>query len=371
MKGLEAKLTLFHFYISAYVYKNVNYIMLIKFFNFIKKFFKIKRHMKKIKKYKVSPDESLCLAISVVDKPAVESEFVFMEQQKENFVAVEKKEKRMIYGCALRADFPIYRNSEERGEYYIEFDAEAIDKISKNFMKNGFQSNWTVGHQAEVEGLTVTEIWLKESPTMDKSIALGLDASIPVGSLFIGCYCENDEIWDAVKNGAYHGYSIEALVGLEEFEAQMKEDDVDVETSEASKITTEELAENSGFTNVEDYKNEVEAIKEELEEETPAVETPNNVQETPSEPSKVDEPITTPTEEKETIVEENKDNHLEELINSMKAEIAALKEFNTSLQDKVKGLEKEPSVKPVNVNSKPNAGDTYSQWRETVAKYLS
>lgn len=192
------------------------------FCKYIKNIFKKQKNMaKKLKKYRISPDESMCLALSIVDSPAVESEFVCLgKQEMEKFVAAEDKGRHMIYGCALRSDFPIYRNNGSE-EYYIEFDSEAIDKISKEFFKNGFQKKWTEGHAAEVDGLTITESWIKESMNFDKSIAVGLDPSLPCGSWFIGCYCENEDIWNAVKEGKYHGFSCEALVGLEEFEKQV------------------------------------------------------------------------------------------------------------------------------------------------------
>ena len=314
---------------------------------------------KKLKKYRINPNESLCLAVSVVDAPAVESEFVCLgKQEMEKFVAVDKPERRMIYGCALRADFPIYRNNGEQ-EYYIEFGADSIDKISKDFIKNGFQKNWTVGHEAEIEGLSVTESWIKESMTMDKSVALGLDPSLPCGSWFIGCYCENDEVWEQVKNGTYHGFSCEALVGLEEFEKQIAEQKVEEPT-------------------------EIEPINENLEEQTPASEPhPEPVVE-PSEPQTEPEPITTKVEENnepveptpqepEPVVEEPKpqDNHLEELINNLKEEIAALKTSNGELQEKIKEMGKTPSAKPISVHSgNGNNTDSYSQWRETMRQML-
>lgn len=335
---------------------------------------------RKIKRYKVSPDESLCLAVSVVDSPAVESDFLFFNEQKmEKFVGVDG-ERRMIYGCALRSDFPIYRNNGKE-EYWLEFDADAIDKLSKNYFKMGFQSNWTAGHKDEVEGLTITESWIKESMTADKSIALGLDPDIAVGSWFIGCYCENDEIWKRVKDGTYNGFSCEALVGLEEFEKQIennndnfndmneemlfskikkliadffKKEDVDTEASEASKITPTE-----------------EEIK--MEETAPTVE--EKPTETPVEEPKVEEPTPTPTVEEKAPEEpknapEEKDNHLEELINNLKEEIEALKGVNKDLTSKVKSLEKEPSAKPVNTNAKASKGDTYAQWRAQMKDML-
>ena len=343
--------------------------MFVNLCKYIKKLFKFKTmNKKKIKKYKVSPNESLCLAVSCVDKPAIESDFIYLSEQKqENFVAVEKKERRMIYGCALRANFPIYRNNGKE-EYYLEFDAEAIDKISKDFLKNGFQKNWTVGHQAEVENLSVCESWIKESPTIDKSICLGLDPSIPVGSWFIGCYCENDDVWNDVKEGHYHGFSCEALVSLEEFESQIKAD----EATETKTEIEENKLETAMMEEV-DVKGSEATKVEHLEQETPTVEEPNEPTETPSEPSKVEEPITTPTEVKEEpteAVNEPKSNPLEDLVKTLTEEIKALKESNDGLQKKVKELGKLPSANPVNTNKKPSAADTYAQWRSQMKEML-
>lgn len=337
---------------------------------------------KKIKRYKVSPDESLCLAVSVVDKPAVETDFIYLSKQKiEKFVGVDG-ERRMIYGCALRPDFPIYRNNGEE-EYYLEFDKEAIDKISKNYFKMGFQSNWTAAHKDEVEGLTVTESWIKESMTMDKSIVVGLDADLPIGSWFIGCHCENDEIWNKVKEGTYHGFSIEAVVGVEEFEKQVEEindnkgnNTMEVNENFWTRMKTV-LAEAFGKEKEEEVEqNKIEPTNIELEEEKPTetpveepkVEEPTEVKEEPKE-----EPVEPKEEPKEEVKPEEpkQDNHLEELINNLKDEISALKEMNQGLQAKIKDLGKQPSSKPVNTNSKPNPTDTYAAWRETMRNYVS
>lgn len=334
---------------------------------------------RKIRRYKVSPDESLCLAVSVVDKPAVETDFIYLSKQKiEKFVGVDG-ERRMIYGCALRPDFPIYRNNGEE-EYYLEFSKEAIDKISKNYFKMGFQSNWTAAHKDEVEGLTVTESWIKESMTMDKSIVVGLDADLPIGSWFIGCHCENDEIWNKVKQGTYHGFSIEAVVGVEEFEKQAEEINnnlIDINMSEDTFFDKIK----SIFLEVIGKNEEKEVKEEEFEEETKVVE--NNVEETTTETTKEEVKEVEPTiEEKPTVEAENKpkeevkpeepkqDNHLEELINNLKDEISALKEMNQGLQAKIKDLGKQPSSKPVNTNSKPNPTDTYAAWRKQMAEYV-
>jgi nanoRNase/pAp phosphatase (c-di-AMP/oligoRNAs hydrolase) len=94
----------------------------------------------------------------------------------------------------------------------------------------------------------------------------------------------------------------------------------------------------------------------------------NIMQPTEEKPAEEPAPVEEPKEEapKETVDVK----HLEELINSMKDEIAALKELNGGLKTKVKELEKQPSVAPVNTNAKPSATDTYSAWREQMSKYL-
>jgi hypothetical protein len=340
---------------------------------------------RKIKRYKVSPDESLCLAVSVVDKPAVETDFIYMAKQSmEHFVGVDG-ERRMIYGCALRSDFPIYRNNGEE-EYYLEFSKEAIDKISKEFFKNGFQSNWTESHKDEVEGLTITESWIKESMTMDKSVAVGLDADLPIGSWFIGCHCENDEIWQKVKDGTYKGFSIEAMIGLEEFEKQVEEINNDKIELNMSEETFLQKIKSIVMEALGKKEEKVEEVVEETFEETPteAVETPSEAsneaegtdanEEPKEEPTEVEnKPIEEPTEEpKEDAVEEPKaeNNHLEELVNSLKAEIEALKELNGGLQDKINEMGKQPSIKPINTNGKPSKEDTYSQWRAQMKNMI-
>lgn len=338
---------------------------------------------RKLKRYKVSPDESLGLAFSVVNSPAVESDFQYFSEQKlEKFVGVEG-ERRMIYGCALRPSFPIYRRTEDE-EYYLEFDKEAIDKISKNYFKMGFQSNWTEAHKDEVEGLTITESWIKEDMQADKSIALGLDPSLPIGSWFIGCYCENDDIWNKVKSDQYHGFSIEAIVGVQDFEQQLEE----LNTNNNMDNTNEEMfldklrnVLKEFFTSKKEEPAEIEPTNIELEAEPqaepqPTVEAPKAEEPKTDEP-KVEEPVVEepkpqeePKQEEAPKAEEPKDNHLEELINSLKEEIAALKTSNGELQEKIKDMGKQPSANPVNTNAKPSANSTYSAWREQMAKYM-
>ena len=65
---------------------------------------------KKLKKYKVGCD-SETYAISMVEAPAIESDFVALAKEEEDKVQVflESNEKHMCYGAALIPDKDIYR----------------------------------------------------------------------------------------------------------------------------------------------------------------------------------------------------------------------------------------------------------------------
>lgn len=347
---------------------------------------------RKLRKYMVDGDASIGYCLSVVDAPAVESNFQYFSKDRiEKFVASEEGEKRMIYGCALRPDFQIYRYDGNE-EYYLEFSKEAIDKISKNYFKMGFQNSWTEQHNEEVDGLTITESWIKCDNVYDKSIALGLDKELPIGTWFIGCYCENDEIWEGVKNGTYNGFSIEALISLEGFnKIDKNENDMVLEDNETywekfksvlkEFFKKEQLAEMSGMT-VEQYDEEVKAIQAELEEqtqptETPTVETPTVTEEpTVAEEPTVEEPTVTEepavTEEKDIpTVEEAQQNPYEELLKNLNAEIEALKNEVNRLGEENKKISAQPSVKPISTNASNGGGQsTYDAWREQMAKYM-
>lgn len=352
---------------------------------------------KKIKKYKVGTD-SETYAISMVEMPAIEEDFVALAKEEEKIeVQLSDDAKHMVYGAVLVPDKDIYRNNGEQ-EFYISFTKESIEKMSQDFMKEYRQHKVTVDHEETANEVCVVESWIKADLFKDKSVALGLNETLPIGTWFAGMKVNNIETWERIKAGELKGFSVESMISLEEFSKQ-NENNMNIETNDMfwdklknilkeafskkaeadiEPISMEDLAKESGFTNVEDYEKEVNAIKEELEEQNaptepqpqePTVETPK-VEEPVVEEPKVEEPK--PTEEAPKAEEKPQENnkHLEELINSLKEEINALKEMNSGLNDKVKELSKEPSAKPVNTNAKPSAKDTYSAWREQMRNMI-
>lgn len=145
-------------------------------------------------------------AISIVESPAIESDFVALKNQEIKLAEVDK-EKKILMGALLIPDKPIYRTGED-GEYYIFFSKDTINKASQLFLQNGNQSNSTLEHARPLNGLTLVESWIVEDKEKDKTALYGLD--VPVGSWVGSVKVNNEKVWqEYVLSGRVKGFSIE------------------------------------------------------------------------------------------------------------------------------------------------------------------
>lgn len=331
---------------------------------------------RKIKKYKVGID-SETEAISMVTEPAIESDFVFFSKDKDIVKeAFSSDEKHMVYGAVLRPDFPIYRYDGEN-EYYLEFTSESIERMARDYMMNYRQGNVTIQHEEYANEVFMVESWIKQDMDKDKSVSVGLDKSLPIGTWFCGFYVNNNDIWERIKSGELKGFSVEAMIDLEDFAKVKKEDEFEMNDTFWDKLKT--------------IVNEALGKKEEKMEEQPIVEEPTVTEPQPTvveEPKQTEEPtvVEEPKKDEEPKAEEepkkeepkpteeqkpNDDgNHLNDLIASLREEISALKEANTVLVEKVNDLGKMPSANPINVNGKNGTPSTYSSWRDMMANMI-
>ena len=151
--------------------------------------------------------------ISLVDYPAIESNFVALSKQKIQFST--NKEKQLLYGAILIPDKPIYRNDPNGiGEYYVVFKEDTIEKLIRKFQATQKTININYQHldNSKVESAVIQEIWL--SGENDKSKDLGFDH--PKGTAFVGAYIGNEKFWsDEIKTENVKGFSIEGFLDLE------------------------------------------------------------------------------------------------------------------------------------------------------------
>ena len=144
-------------------------------------------------------------AISVVESPAIEEDFIALKNQEFKLAEVDK-EKRILMGAALIPNKPIYRRNEDN-EYYIYFSRDTVRKASELFFINGNQNNSTLEHQVPLTGLSVVESWIVES---EKDKTRHYDMEVPIGTWMVSMKVLNDDVWnDYVKTGKVKGFSIE------------------------------------------------------------------------------------------------------------------------------------------------------------------
>ena len=162
-------------------------------------------------------------AISIVESPAIESDFVALNNQEIKLAELDK-EKKILLGALLIPNKPIFRNGDE-GDYYIFFSKETIVKASQMYLKNGYQNNSTLEHKDTLKGLTLVESWIVEDELKDKSRKYGLN--VPVGTWMGAVKVNNNEIWNEyVKSGKVKGFSIEGYFAdkMERPKESIKED---------------------------------------------------------------------------------------------------------------------------------------------------
>ena len=168
-------------------------------------------------------EESGIEAISIVESPAIESDFVALKNEEIKLAEISK-EKRILLGALLIPNKPIYRNGSE-GDYYIFFSKDTISKASQMYLRNGYQNNSTLEHSKDLKGLTLVESWIVEDEVQDKSRKYGLN--VPVGTWMGAVKVNNEEVWNEyVRTNKVKGFSIEGYFAdkMESPKEKVKED---------------------------------------------------------------------------------------------------------------------------------------------------
>ena len=191
-------------------------------------------------------DASGIEAISIVENPAIEEDFIALKSDEIKLAEVSK-EKKILMGALLIPNKPIYRKNGE-DEYYIYFSKDTVLKASQMYLTKGNQNNSTLEHQHELSGLSLVESWLVEDEVHDKSRKYGMN--VPVGTWMGAVKVNNDKIWNEyVKTGKVKGFSIEGYFAdkmerpKESIKEDMSEQNADLLLSEIEKIVKGEKVE--------------------------------------------------------------------------------------------------------------------------------
>jgi hypothetical protein len=157
--------------------------------------------------------------VSLVDKPAIEKNFIAFKQQKG--FAFADQSKQILLGPAMIPNMPIYRQDAELGEYNVVFTKETIQQIAEKFFAKGFQNNVNIGHDVKMEGVTFYTSFIQDSAMGVQ----GFGEGYPDGTWFLGAKVNNPEVWSLVQSGQVKGFSVEGLFKYKKA-AMSKEDEL-------------------------------------------------------------------------------------------------------------------------------------------------
>jgi hypothetical protein len=162
-------------------------------------------------------DDDLIMALSLVEHPAIMAGWVYFSadgKKEEIKFATIDEDKKIIVAPVLIPDLKILRIDEQTGETYNVFlSKDTIEKLSQNYLINGFQKKATLEHDANIDGeVSVVESWISKSQTKDKS-ALYFNRTFPIGTWFVTFKVLSDTLWnDYIKTGKVKAVSIEGLL---------------------------------------------------------------------------------------------------------------------------------------------------------------
>jgi hypothetical protein len=167
-------------------------------------------------------------AISLVNSPAIEQDFVYFNKEKNNLtLAKVDEEQRMVVSPALIPNKQIYRyDANTDSEYYVYFSPATVRKASELYLKHNNHHKATYEHQDRVSGVLTVESWIIEDSKKDKSTLYGY--SLPKGTWMVKMKVENDELWQKIKDGELRGLSIEGYF-TNKFEEMQKNEPTDHE----------------------------------------------------------------------------------------------------------------------------------------------
>jgi len=186
----------------------------------------------KLYELQIQDNEDEIFAISLVENPAIESDFMYFGKETEMFAAVDN-DKHMLIGAILIPDKKIIRVEADGTPYEVFFTKETVAKLAQNYLAKKYTDQATLEHDSKIKGVTLVESWVKDGQ-FDKSNNYGLN--LPKGT-WVGMFkITDDKIWkDYIKTGKVKGFSIEGLFSHKLVKASIEEI-IDKEVMELSDV---------------------------------------------------------------------------------------------------------------------------------------
>lgn len=154
-------------------------------------------------------------AISLVDFPAVNKNFLcFSEQKQVKKLQFADAEKHIITGVVCLADTPIYRWNEEIGDYYVVFSKETIRQMVEKYSKQGLWNSVNLQHNDDdfINSAIMMETYLVDK---ERGIVPKEFAEVPDGSWIASFKITDDKMWNYIINsGELNGFSLQGMFDM-------------------------------------------------------------------------------------------------------------------------------------------------------------
>ena len=173
----------------------------------------------------INTDELNMSCISLVTDPAVEKDFeCFSKDKKPMKFSITNPEKHCITGVAIRADVPIYRYSQDMGEYYVRFTKETIEQIVYKYSKQNLWNSVSLEHSGQnIDSAVMVEFFIKSPSKCPEGFE-----DVEDGSLMVTYKITDENLWDTVKNSdEINGFSIEIMADLKPTDEFIEEEETD------------------------------------------------------------------------------------------------------------------------------------------------
>ena len=159
-------------------------------------------------------------AISLVENPAVEVDFLAFAKDESAVLQFADEERHIITGIALLADTPIYRIAPDGTEYYVRFTKDCIRQLVEKYFKFGLTNSVNIEHKNNqfVDGVTMLESYIIDK---ERGICPNEFASAPDGSWVVSYKVSNLDVWNKIKSGEVKGFSVQGLFRIIETKLEM------------------------------------------------------------------------------------------------------------------------------------------------------
>jgi len=171
--------------------------------------------MKRVK-FEIDPKDNITgvKVMSLVDEPAMQSDFIAMAEDKDQYVELKiEGYKQIVAGMALIPDKDFIRTTMEGEKYIAYFTRESVEAIRDKFHKEQMTSNVNVDHSQMdfIDAYLIESFIVDSKERLEDLKAKGIKDPV-MGAWFVAYKIEDEQTFKMVLDGKLKGFSVEIFI---------------------------------------------------------------------------------------------------------------------------------------------------------------